>query len=91
LTHTIYTDSRTEAILEYYYQYQADSQIKQFTETDAVAWKQAYLVINWGCLYFLNRLYHAPIPDFVFHPLPQWKLYATFRDERNTIVIYEAP
>jgi 4-amino-4-deoxy-L-arabinose transferase-like glycosyltransferase len=91
LTHTIYTDSRTEAILEYYYQYQADSQIKQFTETDPVAWKQAYLVINWKYLYFLNRLYHTPIPDFVFHPLPQWKLYATFRDEWNTCVIYEAP
>lgn len=91
LMHTIYTDSRTEAVLEYYYQYQADSQIKQFDHEDAVAWKRAYIVVNWEHLYSLNRVYHTSIPDFVSHPLPQWKLYSTFRDERNTCVIYEAP
>jgi 4-amino-4-deoxy-L-arabinose transferase-like glycosyltransferase len=91
LTHTIYTDSRTEIILEYYYAYQYDNQIKQFTEADATTWKHAYIIINWGRLAFLNRLYQTPIPDFVFHPFPQWKLYATMGDEKNPCLIYEVP
>jgi hypothetical protein len=91
LTHTIYTDERTEAILEYFYAYQDDNQIKQFREADVTTWKHAYVIVNWERLLFLNRLYQIPIPEFASHPSPQWRLYTLLGDELNPCVIYEVP
>ena len=91
LTHTIYTDSRTEAILEYFYEYQAAERIRPFDELDRKTVQNAYLIANWERLFFLNRLYRVPIPDYVYHPLPQWKLKAQIGGYVNPCLIYEIP
>ena len=91
LAHTIYTDSRTEAILEYFYQYQYNNTIKDFDEDDTDNWENAYVIANWERLFFLNRLYNIAIPEFLYHPRPQWKPYVRISDEVNPCVIYKIP
>lgn len=96
LTHTIYTDQRTEEILEYFYHYQYDDHIQAFPEgqqtcTDTQTWHNAYVVANWERLFFLNRVYHVPIPDFLFHPCPTWKPVAQLGGEVNPCLIYAVP
>jgi hypothetical protein len=87
LTHTIYTDSRTEVILEYFYQYQYDDLILQFDDTDVRGLKNTYVVANWERVLFLNRVYYTPIPDFLYYPPPSWRIYARI----GACVIYEIP
>ncbi len=91
LTHTIYTDPRTEEILEYYYEYQYDKQIKTFDAGDSKSWENAYIVVNWERLFFLNRRYGFDIPQFLYQSPPQWKPYARLGADVNPCVIYEIP
>jgi hypothetical protein len=91
LAHTIYTDSRTEAILEYFYQYQYDDQILKFDDADVKTLTNAYVLANRERLIFLNRLYNVPIPNFLSHPPPQWKPYARIEKNGNPCLIYEIP
>lgn len=91
LRHTIYTDSRTESILEYFYQYHYDEQILQFADTDASTLENTYVIANWERIFFLNRVYNTPIPDFLAHPAPEWILRAQIGGEVNPCLIYEVP
>jgi hypothetical protein len=91
LAHTIYTDSRTEAILEYFYQYQYDDQILKFEDADVKTLTNAYVIANRERLIFLNRLYNVSIPAFVSHPPPQWRPYARIEEYGNLCLIYEIP
>jgi len=94
LMHPVYTDSRTEAILEFFYEYQYDEKIKSFDEEDGENgdhWKDAYVVVVWERLFFLNRVYNNAIPDFLYHPPSRWKQIARTYDEVNPCIIYEIP
>jgi hypothetical protein len=91
LAHTIYTDSRTETILEYFYQYQLDDQILQFDDADVNSLNNAYVIANWERLFFLNRVFFTPIPDFLYQPPSSWILRAQIGGEVNPCLIYEVP
>ncbi len=89
LTHTIYTDIRTESILEYFYQYQHDDQIRNFEHTEFEQLNNAYIIVNWDRLLFLNRLYDNPIPADVYRPPSSWKPYAQIEGKGKACLIYE--
>lgn len=91
LTHTIYTDTRTESILEYYYEYQYDDYIKNFDESDVTTREDVYVIANWKRLLFLNRLYNTTIPEFLHQPPRHWKPYARIGDDVNPCLIYKIP
>jgi hypothetical protein len=91
LTHTIYTDSRTEKILEYFYQYQYDEQILNFDDADVNTLKNTYIIANWERLFFLERVWSVPIPEYLYHPPPEWRQYAKIGGYVNPCLIYEIP
>lgn len=91
LTHIIYTDSRTEEIMEYFYQYQYDAQILNFDDADVNTLKNTYIIANWERVFFLNRVYDTPIPEFLYHPPPEWRRYAKIGGYVNPCLIYEIP
>ena len=93
LTHTIYTDMRTEEILEYYYDYQYDEQIKDFEESASTveSWEDAYVIVNRERLFFLQRVHDVPIPEFIREPLPSWQPYIRLGDDMNPCFIYKIP
>ncbi len=96
LSHPIYTDERTEEILEYFYEYQYDDNIHAFCEGQAdcstpQSWPTAYMVANWERIFFLHRVYRSPIPLFLYAPPSTWKLYKRVEGSSKPCVIYEIP
>jgi hypothetical protein len=88
---TIYTDSRTEAILEYFYQYQVDDQVVAFDDVDLAGLSEAYVIVNWKRLFFLNRLYRTPISEVLYHPPASWEGIARLGGDVNPCLIYGIP
>lgn len=91
LLSTIYTDERTANVLQYFYQYQADENILSFTDVDMGTLKDTFVIANWERLFFLNRLYEEPIPDFLTNPPSQWGRIAKIGGEVNPCLIYKIP
>lgn len=91
LQHTVYTDQRTEKVLEYFYHYQQNDQILEFSEAAVESLSNTYLVANWKRLFFLQRLYGIPIPDFLQPPPPTWVPFAKIGGNVNPCLVYVIP
>lgn len=91
LSRPIHTDQRTAAILQYLYQYQQDERILSFEDANVRTVQAAYVIVNWERLFFLERLYAAPIPDLLYHPPASWILRVQLGGDVNPCLVYEVP
>jgi len=91
LQRVVYTDRRTEPILEFFYQYQNEDQILAFHDLDLTTVTHAYVIANWERLFFLERLYRNRIPETLYHPPSHWRGPVQIGGEVNPCLIYQVP
>ncbi len=88
---TVYLDERSAAILEYFYAYQKNDQIRVF-ESEMKAEdidEGALVVINRLRIGALTRLYHYRAPHFLREPPENWELTARFGVAEQSQLVFE--
>ena len=68
----IFTDQRTEMVLEFFFAYDRNDRINRFPPLQD-AMEQCYVVANWKRLEFLERSYAEPVPTYVTTPPGHWR------------------
>ncbi len=91
LRHAVYTDRRTELILEFFSRYQYEDLIMVFHDMDLETVGNAYVIANWERLFFLNTMYNNRIPETLFHPPAYWKGPIQLGGSINPCLVYQVP
>lgn len=76
----IFTDSRTREVLSYFYGYESDEYLVDFTNVRVDEIVKGFVVINWERLNFLNRWYDYEIPHFAQSPPTTWCKMEEFKN-----------
>jgi 4-amino-4-deoxy-L-arabinose transferase-like glycosyltransferase len=79
----IYTDSRTTAVLEYYFGYRNLDLLRNFEGVHLESVRASYVVVNLPRLRFLNKYYGKLFDPILFKPPPTWKRVAIFSPDRG--------
>jgi 4-amino-4-deoxy-L-arabinose transferase-like glycosyltransferase len=74
----VYTDSRTIAVLEYYFKYKNLEMVKDFEDAEWSALEGSYVLVNFPRLRFLAKYYGRRFDPILFHPPPSWRRVAIF-------------
>lgn len=80
----IFSDTRTREVLSYFYGYESDEYLVDFTNLAVDEIVKGIVVINWERLNFLNRWYEYEIPHFAQNPPTTWRKIREF----NNCIIY---